>query len=143
MCNHYRLIVDVASIVECFADLKINIRFTEGLPNVQPHEDIKITAVAPIIRTVDGLRGEGDLVKRRWSWPGHNKRPVYNFRSEGREFRSNRCLIVADGFYEFTDPVEKRKKRKTSGFSPSVRTRSFALPESGARPRRSARPSRC
>jgi putative SOS response-associated peptidase YedK len=112
MCNDYRLMVDVASIVEAFADLKINIRFSEGLPNVQAREDIKITDVAPIIRTVDGVRGEGDLVQRRWSWPGQNKRPVYNFRSEGREFASNRCLIVADGFYEFTDPVEKGKKRK-------------------------------
>lgn len=27
---------------------------------------------------------------------------MYNFRSEGREFNSNRCLIIADGFYEFT-----------------------------------------
>jgi putative SOS response-associated peptidase YedK len=61
---------------------------------------------------VDGARGEGDLVQRRWSWPGQNRRPVYNFRSEGREFTSNRCLIVADGFYEFTDPTEKGKKRK-------------------------------
>jgi putative SOS response-associated peptidase YedK len=112
MCNDYRLMVDVASIVEAFADLKINIRFSEGLPNVQAREDIKITDVAPIIRTVDGMRGEGDLVQRRWSWLGQNKRPVYNFRSEGREFASNRCLIVADGFYEFTDPVEKGKKRK-------------------------------
>jgi putative SOS response-associated peptidase YedK len=65
-----------------------------------------------VIRTVDGVRGEGDLVQRRWSWPGQNKRPVYNFRSEGREFTSNRCVIVADGFYEFTDPTEKGKKRK-------------------------------
>lgn len=64
------------------------------------------------IRTVDGVLGEGDLVQRRWSWPAPNKRPVYNFRSEGREFTSNRCLIVADGFYEFTDPTEKGKKRK-------------------------------
>ena len=58
------------------------------------------------------MPGETDLVQRRWSWPGQNKRPVYNFRSDGREFASNRCLIVADGFYEFTDPVEKGKKRK-------------------------------
>jgi putative SOS response-associated peptidase YedK len=58
------------------------------------------------------VRGEGDLVQRRWSWPGQNKRPVYNFRSEGREFTANRCLIVADGFYELTDPNEKGKKRK-------------------------------
>lgn len=112
MCNDYRLKVDIASIVEDFADLKIKIRFGEGAPNIEARDDIKITDIGPIIRTVDGVRGEGDLVQRRWSWPGQNKRPVYNFRSEGREFISNRCLIVTDGFYEFTDPVEKGKKRK-------------------------------
>ncbi|HQS47473.1 MAG: DUF159 family protein [Rhizobiales bacterium 17-65-6] len=112
MCNDYRLKVDVASIVDDFAHLKIQIRFGEGTPNIEPRDDIKITDLGPIIRTIDGVRGEGELVQRRWSWPGPNKRPVYNFRSDGREFTSNRCLIVADGFYEFTDPVEKGKKRK-------------------------------
>lgn len=112
MCNDYRLKVELASIMEDFADLKIKIRFGEGAPNIEARDDIKITDVGPIIRTVDGVRGEGQLVQRRWSWPGQNKRPVYNFRSEGREFTSNRCLIVADGFYEFTDPTEKGKKRK-------------------------------
>ncbi|HWJ75222.1 MAG TPA: SOS response-associated peptidase [Kaistia sp.] len=112
MCNDYRLKVDVASIVEDFADLKIKIRFGEGTPNIEARDDIKITNVAPIIRTVEGVRGEGDLVQRRWSWPGPSKKPVYNFRSDGREFTTNRCLIVADGFYEFTDPTEKGKKRK-------------------------------
>ena len=51
-------------------------------------------------------------MQRRWSWPGQNRKPVYNFRSEGREFTSGRCLIPADGFYEFTDPADKKKKRK-------------------------------
>jgi putative SOS response-associated peptidase YedK len=104
--------VDVASIVEDFAHLKIKIRFGEGTPNVEAREDIKITDMAPIIRTIEGAPGEGDLVQRRWSWPGQNKRPVYNFRSDGREFTSNRCLIIADGFYEFTDPTDSKKKRK-------------------------------
>jgi putative SOS response-associated peptidase YedK len=112
MCNDYRLHVDVASIVEDFADLKIKIRFSEGRPNLEARDDIKITDVGPIIRTVESVSGEGDLVQRRWSWPAPNKRPVYNFRSEGREFTSNRCLIVADGFYEFTDPTDSKKKRK-------------------------------
>lgn len=101
MCNDYRLMVDVASIVEDFADLKIKIRFSEGSPNIEAREDIKITDMGPIIRPVEGASDEADLVQRRWSWPGQNKRPVYNFRSDGREFTSNRCLIVADGFYEF------------------------------------------
>ena len=51
-------------------------------------------------------------MQRRWSWPGQNRKPVYNFRSDGREFASGRCLIPADGFYEFTDPADKKKKRK-------------------------------
>ncbi len=50
-------------------------------------------------------------MQRRWSWPGPNGRPVYNFRSDGRAFASNRCLVVADGFYEFTD--QKPGKRLT------------------------------
>lgn len=112
MCNDYRLHVDVASIVEDFADLKIKIRFSEGRPNLEARDDIKITDVAPIIRKVEGVRGEGDMVQRRWSWPSPQKRPVYNFRSEGREFSANRCLILADGFYEFTAPEDKKKKRK-------------------------------
>ncbi len=112
MCNDYRLKVEISSIIEEFADLKIKIRFSEGRPNIEARDDIKITDIGPIVRTVEGERGEGDLVQRRWSWPGQNKRPVYNFRSDGREFASNRCLIVADGFYEFTDPAEKGKKRK-------------------------------
>jgi putative SOS response-associated peptidase YedK len=112
MCNDYRLKADVGSIIEEFADLKIKIRFPEGTPNIEARDDIRITDIAPIIRSLDGPRGTGDLVQRRWSWPGQNKKPVYNFRSDGREFTSNRCLIVADGFYEFTDPTEKGKKRK-------------------------------
>ncbi len=43
MCNDYRLHVDVASIVEDFADLKIKIRFSEGRPNLEARDDIKIT----------------------------------------------------------------------------------------------------
>lgn len=112
MCNDYRLMVDAAAILEEFADLRIQIRFSEGTPNIQAREDIKITDTAPIVRMVENEPGAADLVQRRWSWPGPNKKPVYNFRSEGRTFTAGRCLIIADGFYEFTDPEDKKKKRK-------------------------------
>ena len=42
MCNDYRLMVDVASIMEEFAELKIKIRYSEGRPNVEAREDIKM-----------------------------------------------------------------------------------------------------
>jgi putative SOS response-associated peptidase YedK len=37
---------------------------------------------------------------------------VYNFRSEGRRFGNGRCLILADGFYEFTPHSDPKSKRK-------------------------------
>lgn len=111
MCNDYRLETDIASIVEDFSDLKIKIKVPEGTPNVAAREDIKITEVAPIVRTVDGDRGAGELVNRRWSWPSPTGKPVYNFISENREFSSARCLILADGFYEFTDPLPGQKRK--------------------------------
>jgi len=110
MCNNYWLLVDASAIMEDFAELKIRIDFSEGVPNIEARQDIKITDTAPIVRSAE--RGTGDLVQRRWSWPGPTGKPVYNFRSDGRQFDSGRCLIVADGFYEFTSPADSAKKRK-------------------------------
>ncbi|KMS58874.1 SOS response-associated peptidase family protein [Sphingobium cupriresistens] len=112
MCNDYRLLIDIASIVEDFEGLKIKIKMPEGAPNVPAREDIKMTDMGPIVRSVGAQRSVGELVNRRWSWPGRNGKPVYNFRTEGREFTSQRCLIIADGFYEFTDPAVPRPKDK-------------------------------
>lgn len=111
MCNDYRLEVDIASIMEDFDDLQINVHVPEGIPNVEPRADIKMTDIAPIVKSVEGVRGAGELVNRRWSWPGPNGKSVYNFRSEGRAFESQRCLVICDGFYEFTDPLEPSQKR--------------------------------
>ncbi|KEQ54777.1 SOS response-associated peptidase [Sphingobium chlorophenolicum] len=113
MCNDYRLEVPIASILEDFDDLEIKIDLPEGTPNVAAREDIKISDVAPIIKGIDGARGVGELVNRRWSWPAPNGKPVYNFRSEGRSFTSQRCLIPTDGFYEFGPPIEPGQKRKS------------------------------
>ena len=112
MCNNYRLEIAGATILGGFADLEIDIRFPEGMPNIQARADIRITDMAPIVRSVTGVRAAGELVQRRWSWPGPGGKPVYNFRSDGREFPNGRCLILADGFYEFTTPEDPKKKRK-------------------------------
>lgn len=113
MCNDYRLEIDIASVIDDFENLSIKIGMPEGTPNVPVRADIKISDTAPIIRSVEGERGAGELVNRRWSWPGQGGRPVYNFRSEGRDFNAGRCLIIADGFYEFGAPIEPGQKRKT------------------------------
>ena len=102
MCNDYRTRVELDTIRQDFSDIKIRIRFPEGMPNLQPRDDVRITDTGPIVRAAIDDPGAADLVQRRWSWPGPSGKPVYNFRSENREFTSGRCLIIADGFYEFT-----------------------------------------
>ncbi|HST37205.1 MAG TPA: SOS response-associated peptidase [Allosphingosinicella sp.] len=113
MCNDYRLLERVP-VEEIFAGFGAVLATPEGLPNFEPREDIRITDRAPIVRAAGDGSGAFELVQRRWSWPAPNGRPVYNFRSEGRDLSRGRCLILADGFYEFTanaDPAARRKHK--------------------------------
>ncbi len=111
MCNLYSNKVAPDAIARTFEQLGMSLGFPEGIPNVQPRDEIRITDPAPIVRWNPG-EGAAELVQRRWSWPGPGGKPVYNFRSDGREFGSGRCLIVADGFYEFTTPREPRADKR-------------------------------
>ena len=117
MCNLYTQTKSVDEVARVFRDLQLPIGFPEGAPNLQS-KDIAITDPGPIVRATPD--GGFELVVRRWSWPGPSGKPVYNFRSEGREFSSGRCLIVADGFYEFTTPTDPRQKRKDRWLFTSV-----------------------
>jgi len=112
VCNLYQMEKSVDAVRRLFADLQIELTFPEGIPNFQPR-DVRISEQAPIVRWSHD-RGAAELVQRRWSWPAPNGKPIFNMRSDGREFGPNRCLILADSFYEFTasaDPKQKKKDR--------------------------------
>ena len=110
MCNLYTQTKAADAVRSLFAKAQMPLDFPEGIPNLEPR-DIAITDPGAIVRPAPA--GEFELVVRRWSWPGPNKKPVYNYRSDGREFSSGgRCLILADGFYEYTVPADPKKKRK-------------------------------
>ena len=111
MCNLYTQSKSVDEVARLFRDMQIPLIFPEGLPNLLAR-DIAITDPGVIIRPASEQTGAYDLLVRRWSWPGTGGKPVYNFRSDGREFSSGRCLIIADGFYEFTAPADPKQKRK-------------------------------
>ena len=113
MCNEQRRRIALGQVREDWSQIRIPLVFPEGIPNFEPLESIRITDRNAIIRAA-GEQGEkgAELVMRRWSWPGPKGRPVYNYRSDGREFPRGRCLIVADGFYEFTAPADPAKTRK-------------------------------
>ena len=108
MCNLYTQSKSPDEIARLFRDLQMPLSFPEGIPNLQPR-DIAITDPGPIVRAA---APGNELVVRRWSWPGPGGKPVYNFRSDGREFTSGRVLILTDGFYEFTKPADPGQKRK-------------------------------
>jgi putative SOS response-associated peptidase YedK len=110
MCNLYQIEKSPDAIRRLFADVQIPITFPEGIPNMEPR-DVRISEKAPIVK-FDAERGVAQLVERRWSWPGPGGKPVFNMRSDGREFGKDRCLVIADGFYEYTNRADPKQKRK-------------------------------
>jgi putative SOS response-associated peptidase YedK len=110
MCNLYQLEKSVDAVRRLFAEHQIPLTFPEGIPNFQPR-DVRITEKAPIVRWASG-RNTAELVERRWSWPAPTGKPVFNMRSDGREFGKDRCLVLADSFYEFTAPADPKQKKK-------------------------------
>ena len=108
MCNLYRLDKGADAIRKLFGDMGTQLSFAEGIPNFEPR-DVHITDRAPIVRVAGETTA---LVERRWSWPLATGKPLYNLRSEGRNFATNRCIVIADGFYEYTAPADPRQKRK-------------------------------
>src|SRR3990170_6531206 len=111
MCNLYTQTSAPEAISRLFAKMQLPLRFPEGIPNLQPR-DVRITDPGPVVRAAMDEPGGYELIVRRWSWPGPGGKPVYNFRSDGRTFPGGRCLILADGFYEYTAPADPGQKRK-------------------------------
>jgi putative SOS response-associated peptidase YedK len=108
MCNLYRMEKAPDAIVGLARELGMEIDFAEDVPNLEPR-DVRITERAPILRRAERL----ELVERRWSWPGPTGKPVFNFRGEGRRFApTERCVVLTDGFYEFTAPADPKAKKK-------------------------------
>lgn len=74
MCNEYQRYVPLGVISKQFSELKIPLRFPEGLPNLAP-TTIRIGEIGTIIRAASDTAGECELVQRRWSWPGPSGKP--------------------------------------------------------------------
>ncbi|WP_394760738.1 SOS response-associated peptidase [Phenylobacterium sp.] len=111
MCNDYRYVQPPDTLRDEFSQLKIPLKWAQGgAPNYPPYEEIRVSQTAPIVR---GSSEGVSLSVTPWAWKTPRGKPVFNFRSEGRSFaKSDRCLIPADGFYEFTAPDDPKQKRK-------------------------------
>lgn len=114
MCNEAARRIALGQLRDDWNELRIPLRFPEGLPNLAPLDSVRITDTTLILRgaTADPNGPAAEGVMRRWSWPGPGGRPVYNYRSEGRSFApATRCLVPVDAFFEFTDPPPDAPKR--------------------------------
>lgn len=104
MCGRYSITTSTEAMRRLF-------QFEEQ-PNLQPRYNVAPTQSAPVIRERDGARHIGMLrwgLLPKWSKDASGAAKMINARSETiaekpayREaFRARRCLVPADGFYEW------------------------------------------
>ncbi|MGW8704646.1 SOS response-associated peptidase family protein [Brevundimonas sp. NPDC055814] len=112
MCNEYAREIALAKFREELAKAKqMPFEWQDGrIPNdLGPKPSLKIQDLGLAVR----LKGDhlvGSMLP--WAWRAPNGKPVFNFRSEGRDFSgSDRVLILATGFYEHSAPRKPGVKR--------------------------------
>lgn len=113
MCNEIARQIALNKLREAMREKSLPLfEWTGGrIPNdLDPKDSIKIRDSALVVRHAnDKLVG----AMTTWAWPARNGKPVFNFVSEGRDFSdSDRVLILATGFYEYTAPENPKVKLK-------------------------------
>ena len=111
MCNEYRFKQSLDRLTETFGALRLPLHWDGGAPNLEPRDSIRPTDPAPILV---GSAGGAKLRQLRWGFARPKGGPLINFRSDDRHFPTGRCLIPADGFYEFTGDKAAPKTQKKS-----------------------------
>jgi putative SOS response-associated peptidase YedK len=107
MCNEYRFRQSLDRLLLEFDQAVLPLTWAGGAPNLEPRDSIRPTDPAPV---VVGSGDGAELRQLRWGFPQARGGPIINFRSDGRRFPVGRCLIPADGFYEFTGPKAPKSK---------------------------------
>jgi putative SOS response-associated peptidase YedK len=114
MCNDYARELEMGRIISYMKEIENLPPFEwEGgrIPNdAGPTPHIKIRESGVIVR----FRGEKLIGSNTiWAWKTPQGKPVFNFVSEGRRFdNTERCLIPATGFYEYTQPKQAKVRLK-------------------------------
>jgi putative SOS response-associated peptidase YedK len=111
MCNDYEQHIRWAEYVEMMQALELGIPTRQSELDLPQADDIKINDMGPVMRAAGNLV---ELVQMNFSFPPAGRGgPVFNFRSEGRRFdSSNRCLVPASAFFEFTGTKYPKAKHR-------------------------------
>lgn len=112
MCNDYEQQIAWAEYCKMMQMLELGIPTQQSELDLRKADNIRINDIGPVMRTA----GNGvELVPMTFGFPPSGPRggPVFNFRSEGRRFdKSNRCLIPASAFFEFTGKRYPKTKHR-------------------------------
>jgi putative SOS response-associated peptidase YedK len=112
MCNDYEQHVRWADYRKMMQALDLAIPSHQTELDLPQADDIRINDMGPVIRAAGK---EIELVPMTFAFPPARPggAPVFNFRSEGRHFaNSNRCLIPASAFFEFTGKKYPKAKHR-------------------------------
>lgn len=113
MCNDYAREIEADKWIRYMREMEHvpPFEWANGrTPNdIAPKQHIKITEPGLIVQFNAG-KMIGSVMT--WAWKERG-RPIFNYVSEKRDFsHSDRCLILATGFYEYTAPEKPKVKLK-------------------------------
>jgi putative SOS response-associated peptidase YedK len=112
MCNDYEQHVAWAQYRAAMRAADIAIAERHNGLDLPQADDVRIQDMGPVAHQAGNLV---ELIPMRFGLPPTNPRgiPIFNFRSEGRNFaNSNRCLVIASAFYEFTGTSYPKTKHR-------------------------------
>jgi putative SOS response-associated peptidase YedK len=111
MCNDYEQHIRWAEYCAMMQRAALQMPERQSEDDLPQADDIRINDIGPVMRAA----GNGvELVPMNFSFPPSGRGgPVFNFKSEGRHFdKSNRCLIPASAFFEFTGKKYPKAKHR-------------------------------
>ena len=112
MCNDYEQHVAWADYRKAIEQLELGIPTHESERDLPQADDIRVNEIGPVMRAAGNVV---ELVPMTFGLPPKSPRggPVFNFKSDGRRFgNSNRCLVPASAFFEFTGKRYPKAKHR-------------------------------
>jgi putative SOS response-associated peptidase YedK len=112
MCNDYEQHLAWAEYCKLMQGEALRVPPEQSELDLPQADDIRIGDLGPVVRLTEG---SAVLSLMRFGLPPAREKagPVFNFRSEGRSFAgSNRCVIPASAFFEFTGKKYPKAKHR-------------------------------
>ncbi len=112
MCNDYEQHIRWTEYCEMMRALDLATPTQQTEHDLPQADDVRINNTAPVMRAAGNVI---EFALMNFSFPPSRPRgsPVFNFRSEGRRFdKSNRCLVPASAFFEFTGKKYPKTKHR-------------------------------